>query len=211
MTTAERLKVLQEWLYKECCEGREMKCPNPDGIVADVTYEEPTVFIGFYPTRTDETGIKENPISTVPSLLIMFGQGFAERMQEQRFDRYSGIHRPKELGGTIPIAILFATYDPGDRMERFEDVPSPEFLVESTEQGLFTLTNWMDDVKAKLLGTVCIPGTDMFLWKDTLSYSPLTESGQIVDKRPFYYAFINCEFGLYSDRAINARTADLID
>lgn len=210
MTTAERLKALKGFIFKEVCKGKSMKTPGKDGSLLDVSYTEPVVHIGFEPTRPDITGMNEpNPVNIAPGIVLMFGQGYAERMQEQRFDRYSGIHRPKELGGTLPVSMLFKVYEPGDRLRGFKENQTPQFLREATEQGIFTLTNWMDELKGKLIGTSNIPESDMFLWKDTLTYSPYTEMGQIADKRPFFYGFINCEFGIYTDRAPNS-TIDAI-
>ena len=204
MRTGERLARLKNWTYDAICKDRTMKTPSPDGTIAGVTWVEPKVYLGFHPTRPDVTGQRApEPVNIVPSVTIMFGQSHAQNMTEQRFDRYDGTHRPKEMGGILPVTFLFAVYEPGDRLDRFQDSPVPEYLIEGSEAGLFALTEWMDDLTAALLGAENIPESDLFIWANTLRYSPYTEMDQIADKRPYYYGFVTCDFGTRTERLPN--------
>ena len=68
--------------------------------------------------------------------------------------------RPPELGQTLAVSILFGVYEPGIRLAGYVENGDIALLEEGTEQGLFTLLDWMDDCMALLLKEKRVPGTD---------------------------------------------------
>lgn len=189
-----------------------MKSPGEGGLLKDARLEEPRVYVGWYPVRPDVTGLKEpEALTTVPSILIAPTPAKVRAVEERFSDRYDDIYRPKEMGGTFGVSMLFAVYEPGDRLPGFSEHPTPELLIEATEQGLFTLTDWMDELCAHLLAAKTIPGTDLFLREATLERSLYTEMGMLPDKRPIFYGFVNATFGCYSNEAQNGHIKGLLE
>lgn len=211
MRFTERLVGLKNWTYKELCQGRQMKAPAEKMDIGIINRQEPTVFLAWAPSRMDKAGnLQEIPLSTVPGILIMPNQAYAKYTEEKRFDRYSNVHRPQEMGQHLAVSILFSVYEPGIRLPGFVDSVGvngagldPSLILEGTEQGLFTLMNWMDDCMSKLLGQKMIPQTDLFVQEDTVTYSLYTDQSYVVDRRPIYYGFVNVVFGCYANEAIN--------
>lgn len=205
MRFTERLVGLKEWTYKELCKGREMKAPAENMNIGVIKKQEPTVYLAWAPSRIDAAGnVTELPISTVPGIIIMPNQTYAAYMEEKRFDRYNNVHRPQEMGQHLAVSILFSVYEPGIRLPGFADSVGEKgagldtsLILEGTEQGLFTLMNWMDDCMEKLLGQKMIPKTDLFVQEDTVTYSLYTDQNYVVDRRPLYYGFVNAVFGCY--------------
>ena len=210
MRTTERLRMLKAWIEKELCAGRMMKTIPPDHDIAKIVRQEPRCYLAWQPTRPDETGnLVIDPISVCPGILVMPNASHAKNVEEKRFDRYSGVHRPPELAQTLSVSILFSVYEPGIRLPGFIDsADSPEGLdmslfQEGTEDGLMTLVDWMDDCVQKLLGQKFIPHSDLFLKEASLVYSLYTDQSFVVDKRPIYYGFVNAEFACYADEGTN--------
>lgn len=211
MRFTERLIGLKNWTRKELCEGRIMKAPADNMDIATIHRQEPTVYLAWAPSRTDEAGnLQEIPLSTVPGILIMPNQTYAKYMEEKRFDRYNNVHRPQEMGQHLAVSILFSVYEPGIRLPGFVDSVGeqgvgldPSLILEGTEQGLFTLMNWMDDCMGKLLGQKMIPKTDLFVQEDTVTYSLYTDQSYVVDRRPIYYGFVNVVFGCHVNEDYN--------
>lgn len=161
--------------------------------------------LGWLPSRPDTTGrLISNPVNVCPSILISPGISDAKNVEEQRFDRYNHIQRSQEMGNWLNVTILFSVYEPGIRLPGFFDTDAsrqnvdPDKIIEGTEEGLFTLFDWMDDFKDALLGAKTIPGTDMVLDERSLTYSPYCDSNYIVDKRPIFYGFIGAKFYGYA-------------
>lgn len=211
MRFTERLSGLKAWAYKELCEGRTMKAPAENMDIGTINRQEPTVYLAWAPARMDKAGnLKEVPLSTVPGILIMPNQTYAKYMEEKRFDRYNGVHRPQEMGQHLAVSILFSVYEPGVRLPGFVDSVGekgmgldPSLILEGTEQGLFTLMSWMDDCMEKLLGQKMIPKTDLFVQEDTVTYSLYTDQSYVVDRRPIYYGFVNVVFGCHVNEEYN--------
>ena len=180
-----------------------MKAPGERNDIRDVREQEPRCFLAWQPTRPDRSGFRESdPFSVCPSILIMPNAGHFKYVEERRFDRYKGIHRPQELGDTLNVSILFSVYEPGVRLPGFKDDNGNvdmTRIIEGTEQGLFTLLDWMDDLQQALLATKIIPHSDLFLSEETGVRSLYTDQSFVVDKRPIYYGFINVEFKCYAD------------
>lgn len=211
MRFSERLTGLKNWTYKELCKGRVMKAPAENMDIGTINRKEPTVYLAWAPARMDKAGnLKEIPLSTVPGILIMPNQTYAKYMEEKRFDRYNNVHRPQEMGQHLAVSILFSVYEPGVRLPGFVDSVGEKgagldtsLILEGTEQGLFTLMNWMDDCMEKLLGQKMIPKTDLFVQEDTVTYSLYTDQSYVVDRRPIYYGFVNVVFGCHVNEGYN--------
>lgn len=210
MRTTERLRKLREWIEAELCKGREMKAPADDMDITQIVRQEPRCYIGWSPTRHDVTGyVDSDMLNVCPGILIMPNASHAKAMEEKRFDKYSGVHRPQELGQTLSVSILFSVYEPGIRLPGFVDSAGSEvgidlsLLQEGTEEGLFTLLNWMDDCIEKLLGQKFIPQTDLFVDEAKMVYSLYTDQNYVTDKRPIFYGFVNVDFYCYADEGTN--------
>lgn len=211
MRFSERLTGLKNWTYKELCKGRVMKAPAENMDIGTINRQEPKVYLAWAPARMDKAGnLKEIPLSTVPGILIMPNQTYAKYMEEKRFDRYNNVQRPQEMGQHLAVSILFSVYEPGVRLPGFVDSVGEKgagldtsLILEGTEQGLFTLMNWMDDCMEKLLGQKMIPKTDLFVQEDTVTYSLITDQSYVVDRRPIYYGFVNVVFGCHVNEGYN--------
>lgn len=219
MLTTERLLGLKKWITKELCEGRELKAPAPNMNIAEIVRQEPRCYLAWAPSRMDSSGhLRPDPDSVVPSIIVMPNQSYAKYMEEQRFDRYNNIHRPKMLGQHLGVSILFSVYEPGTRLEGFVDSIGEKgqgldmsLIMEGTEEGLKTLLNWMDECIQKMLGEKVIPGTDMFLDEASMTYSLYTDQSYVVDKRPIFYGFINADFACYADESFNLEIYNLLN
>ena len=211
MRTTERLKGLKAWLIKEACQGRVLKKPGPKMDYSQILRTEPTCFLGWAPSRLSENGQFQAEAEAVcPGILVMPNQAYAKYTEEKRFDRYSNIHRPQEMGQHLSVSILFSVYEPGTRLPGFIESVGEKgkgmdlsLMLEGTEQGLFTLLNWMDDVKEKLLGQKMIPKTDLAVEEDSITYSLYSDQNYVVDRRPIYYGFINVTFLCYATEGAN--------
>lgn len=211
MRTTERLRGLKQWATDNLCKGRVMKAPGQSMNIGQVVTQEPRCFLAWAPARLDKTGrLQEDIISVVPGIIIMPNQSYAKNMEEQRFDRYNKVYRPDELGQHLSVSILFSVYEPGTRLPGFTESVGEKgkgldltLIEEGTEQGLFTLLNWMDDCMEGLLGQKAIPNTDLFVEESKMTYSLYTDQEYVVDRRPIYYGFVNVTFGCYASEGAN--------
>ena len=207
MRTVERLQGLKAWAEKNLCKGRMMKAPAANMNIGEIVRQEPRCYLAFAPSRMDSTGIlQEDPISVCPGIIIMPNPAYAKYMEEKRFDRYNNVHRPSLMGSHLSVSILFSVYEPGVRLPGFIDSMDEHgkgldmsLIMEGTEQGLFTLLDWMDDCKEALLRDKMIPNTDLSVEEETMMYSLYTDQSYVVDRRPIYYGFINVSFNGYAD------------
>lgn len=207
MRTTERLRGLKAWTYATLCEGREMKAPPPNMDLTQIIRKEPSCYLGWAPSRLNENGqLQTEALNVCPGILIMPNQAYGKYTEEKRFDRYNNIHRPQEMGQHLSTSILFSVYEPGTRLPGFvasageqgQDIDM-SLILEGTEQGLFTLLNWMDDCMAALIGQKMIPKTDLAVEEDSITYSLYTDQSYVVDRRPIYYGFINVSFLCYAN------------
>lgn len=200
MRTRQRLMKLKEWVQAEICRGRIMKAPGPGMDFSRICRQEPAAWIGFAPSRAGDAPGSEL-LRVTPGILIMPLGGNIRNMEEKRFDRYSGVKRPKELGQSFNVCFQLSVYEPGIRLPGFAEdgKVDPEKVLEGTEEGILTLCDWMDDLKDRLLAERAIPGTDLIFEASQGTYAPLQDGGYIVDKRPIYYGFINASFQCYAD------------
>lgn len=210
MRFSERFKGLKSWTYDELCKGRSMKAPAENMDIGTIQRQEPTVHIAWAPGRTDKAGnLLEIPMSTVPGILVMPNPAYAKYMEEKRFDRYNNIHRPQEMGQHLAVSILFSVYEPGIRLPGFVIMGEkgegldPTLILDGTEEGFFTLMNWMDDCMERLIGQKIIPKTDLYVEEETITYSLYTDQNYVVDRRPLYYGFVNVSFGCYANDGNN--------
>lgn len=221
MQTRQRLTGLKKWIYTNLCEGREMKAPAADIDIGEIVTVEPKVYLAWAPSRMDKTGFVQYVTETdnvVPGIIVMPAHANIKYMEEKRFDRYNNIHRPKELGQQLAVNILFGVYEPGIRLPGFVDSVGEKgqgldmsLLLEATEEGLFTLTDWMDECSQALLRDKSIPGTDLFLDEEKATYSLYTDQAYVVDRRPLYYGFINVTFGCYAEEGVDSVVNDLLN
>lgn len=211
MRTSERLRELKNWIQKELCNGRVMKTPAPDFDLTKIVRQEPRCYIGWPPTRADETGnIITDPVNVCPGISIMPRQRHGKYVEEKRFDRYNDVHRSQELGSQFPVDMLFSVYEPGIRLPGFIETGEMKLLEEGTETGILTLYDWMDDCVEKLLGTRMIPGTDLFVIAESVTSSMYTDQSFIVDRRPVYYGFVTVTFNGYANEQNNDEIRKLL-
>lgn len=222
MRTTERLDKFAEWTYAKLCKGRKMKSPASGMDFTKIEKVEPKVYVGYFPMRPEETDDGQqwqmpNELYTAPSILIMPTNSYVKYQEEKRFDRYSGIHRPQELGQGLNCHVLFSVFEDGVRMPGFIDKLEQTgtydltLVREGTRDGLYTLLNWIDDFKAALLGEKFIPGTDLFLDEAEMTYGPNSDQKYISDKRPMYYGFVNVAFSCYADETQNKTIEKLLE
>lgn len=220
MRTSERLVKLRDWTYEKVCKGRKMKVPPPN---MDITKwndpDEPSVFIGYAPSRKDETGTlyKPDPLFVAPAITLMLDSSMAAYMEDKRFDRYNNVHRPKVFGQQVNMQCLFSVYEDGVRMPGFIDrvEADPEdfdmsLVMEGTEEGYFTLLNWMDDFKKALLETQYIPGTDMLVNEESIMYTLREDQKYMTDNRPMYNGFVNVQFFCYVEHGQNQEIQEIL-
>ena len=214
MRTVERLLGLKRWAVKNLCTGREMKAPAQNNNIGEIVRQEPRCYLGFAPARADSTGrLQEDPASVCPGIIIMPSPSYAKYMEEKRFDRYNNVHRPSMMGSHLSVSILFSVYEPGIRLPGFIDSVGESgqgldmsLMIEGTEEGLFTLLDWMDDCKEGLLRDKMIPGTDLSVEEETMTSGLYTDQSYVVDRRPIYYGFVNVSFNGYADQGATPST-----
>lgn len=218
MRTEERLRKLKAWTYENVCKGRLMKTPATNMDITKVERQEPRVFLGFAPTRPDLTRLgDDDPTNSAPSIIILPASAFAKNMEEQRFDRYNNIQRSKEMGRQFAAHLIFSVYEDGVRLPGFVDKYESEgkidltLIREGTEEGLFTLLNWMDDFLESLLGAKSIPGTDLCVNEASTVYGLRADQRYIVDKRPLFFGQIDVLFNCHADEKPNKEYSSLLD
>ena len=196
------LDALKDWTKETVCKGKLFKSPGSDANVHNVVYTEPEVFVGYYPTRPDNTGFYSGSIvNTAPSILLMPDIIYEKNNEEQRFDRYAHISRPKQAGKLVNIQALFVVFEDGIRLPDYDPITDEKGnraidltkIREGTHDGVGLLLNWMDEYAEALLGREMIPGTDMTLLENTLRYSMISDQKYVNDKRPLFYGLM--EFG----------------
>lgn len=217
MRTEERLRKLKAWTYERICKGREMKAPAKNMDVRKIQYQEPKVYMAFSPTRRDTTEMltgEVDPLNVCPGIIIMPTGGYLKYMEEQRFDRYNNVHRAKEMGQSLGAQAIFFVYEDGVRLPGFVDSAETgeydmSLIREGTEEGVYTLINWMDDFKDALLNEKTIPGTDMYLNEAETTYGLYSDQKYISDRRPVYIGMVTLVFQAHADM-FNPEIEDLL-
>lgn len=206
MRTRERLEKLRDWTYKTVCEGREMKAPAANLDMTKILRREPRVFLGYAPRRPD-TGVygETDPLNVTPGIIIAPIMGDARNRDRRNGDDRS-VYRPLDFGQSLTIQNVFMVYEDGVRLPGFLDAVEagleyPMHLIEEgTEEGLFTLTNWMDDYRDALLSAGGIPGTDLIVNEEQFEYGMMTDGGTISDRRPVFIGMVTVKFQCHADR-----------
>ncbi len=216
MRTEERLRKLKQWTYETVCQGREMKAPAPGMDVGKIVRQEPAVFLAYAPTRPDESRLGEvDPLTVAPGIILAPVGGDVHFMEEKRFDRYSGVHRSQDMGQSLTVQAIFMVFEDGVRLPGFIDAVEKgekfpmELIREGTEEGLFTLTNWMDDFKDALLSAGSIPGTDLVVNDENFEYGWYSDQKFISDRRPMFIGMVTVKFQCYADH-LNQEIQNLI-
>lgn len=217
MRTRERLLAIKKWAEDNLCRT-EMKAPAEKGDITVISRKKPDVYLAWAPGRVENSqAIVDYATSVCPGIIIMPNQSAAKNMEEQRFDRYNKIHRPKELGQKLSVTILFSVYEPGIRLPGFVYSADNKgkgldmsLFKEGTEEGLFTLIDWMDDCMQGLLKDKFIPGSDLYVEEETVAYSLYTDQNYVVDRRPIYYGFINVTFAGYTEEGTNEKINEVL-
>lgn len=207
MRTEERLRKLCNWTYETVCKGRQMKTPAPNMDIRKIVRQEPKVFLSYAPMRPDESnlmGADIDPLNVSPGIIIAPSFGYWKYMEEQRFDRYNNVHRPKEMGQSLSCQVLFFVYEDGVRLPGFVESANDgaydmSLIGEGTQEGFLTLMNWMDDFRDALLSQKSIPDTDMFLNEAEATYAPYSDQKFIADRRPAYIGISSITFQCHAD------------
>ncbi len=208
MRTRERLTAIQRFITQEICAGRQMKAPADRYDVTKVVYQEPKCYIAWAPMRDEYEPIGIDPLNVCPGIVVMPAQSNAKLVEQQRFDQYNSIHRSQEMGQTLSVQILFSVYEPGIRLPGFMDDAengqiNPRNMLDGTQEGLFTLTDWMDDLMQAFLRERIVPGSDLFVSQADMTYSLYDDSSGVTDKRPLYYGFLTATFYGYAQEGLN--------
>lgn len=216
MRTEERLRKLRDWTYQTVCQGRIMKAPAPNMDISKIVRQEPKAYIGYAPTRPDISLFSEtDPLTAAPGIILAPASGDVHYMEEKRFDRYNNVHRSKDMGQSLIVQAVFMVFEDGVRLPGFIDEveQGKEFpmklLREGTEEGLFTLTNWMDDYKDALLSAGSIPGTDLVVNDEAFDYGWYSDQKFISDRRPVFIGMVTVKFQCYADH-FNQEIHDLL-
>lgn len=186
-----------------------MKAPAEGMDVRKITRQEPKVYLVFHPTRPDETGMGAymgdiDPLSVAPGIVLIPSHGNVKYMEEQRFDRYNGVHRPKEMGQSLTVQTLFFVYEDGVRLPGFvESAEKGAYdmtkISDGTGEGVMTLMNWMDDFKEALLSEKGVPGTDLFLNEAESQYGLIADQKFVTDRRPIFAGLVTATFQCHAD------------
>lgn len=213
--------ALRDFTYERVCRGRLMKSPPRGQKVTDYTPPvEPKVFIAFAPMRPDSAKLaweEMDPSNTAPSITIMPSASYGKYMEIKRFDQYNGVHRPKEMGQQLALQLLFSVFEDGVRMPGFiQKIEAGEgmdmsLVREGTQEGLFTVLDWMDDFIRAVLGQKMIPGSDLMLDEASLVYGLRADQKYVTDSRPMYYGVVDVAFNCYADEANNPDISRLLN
>ena len=207
-TTRERLTALQNWMFETVCKGKSMKTPTEDD--ATTAHAEPRVFVGNYPRHAQQAE-GEAEYSVAPSILIVPTLSNAMLVQEQRFDRYSGIHREPRMGGQLNVEMIFTVYEPGERNEYAQESGLASDIADEGDEGFYTMTDWMDELERALLGIRQLPDTDMFIWPASIASAPRMVQDSNADARPFYQGTMTLTLGHSVSETKNQALEDILN
>lgn len=215
MKSAERLEAIKNFTYENVCKGRSLKMPVFEKALQrndepfKVAYTEPKVYIGLYPQKQGNTPKLESKMA--PSILIVPGTSYAGRFKEQRFDQYKNLRRQPDLMAELSVQWIFCIYDPGKRVKEYAGEAKREDIKDNTEQAIFTLTDWMDELQAYLMGIEIVDGTDLYIMQDSVRWGILSSEGSVEDLRPYYFGMVEAIFGTYVNRKENQRINNLLN
>jgi len=206
MSTRTRLTAFQKWVTKNLCEGKSMKTPGETDF--SVVYTEPRCFVALYPWTLNEA----SAYSVAPSILIIPDASKGKDIRGKSYDQSEGVNRPQNLGAQLNLNLIYCVYDPGDRTAELKITQNPYTdILEGNNGGFYTMTDWIDETMEKLLQAQTIPGSDLFLYEDSLTWFPLTEGETILDRRPLYYGVLQVGFGGEAQRRQGKDIKQLLD
>lgn len=206
MSTRTRLSAFQDWVYQNLCKGRSMKTPGDTDF--SVVYTEPRCFVALYPWQLNEA----SEYNVAPSILIIPDVSKGKDVRVKSYDQSEGVARPQNLGAQLNLKLIYCVYDPGERTAELKESQNPyKDILEGDNGGFYTLTDWLDESMEKLMQVQSIPGSDLFLYEDSLTWTPMTEGEAILDRRPLYYGILQIGFGGEAQRRQGDTIKKLLD
>ena len=206
MSTRKRLEALKSWVEENLCKGKSMKTPGETDF--SVVYTEPRCFIALYPWLLNES----SEYNIAPSILIIPDVSKAKDARIKSYDQSENVTRPQALGAQLNLRLIYCVYDPGERTAELKETMNPYTdILEGNNSGFFTLTDWLDESMEKLLQAGSIPGVDLFLYEETITWTPMTEGEAILDRRPLYYGELHLGFGGQAQRREGETISRLLD
>lgn len=218
MRYTERLEKFKKWTEENLCQ-REMKSPGQNMSITDIIWKKPECYLAWAPSRKNGVElIMQEYHNIAPCIIVMPDQAHAKYMEDQKFDRYSNIHRPKDLGQVFAVSMLFVVYEPGIRHPGFAESAEKagkgidmSLFDEGTEEGFFTLMDWMNDATEFMLRDQIIPETDLSLEETELTFGLFKDQEYVVDRRPIFYGFVNARFKCYADSGVNEEIQNILN
>jgi hypothetical protein len=204
ITVGQRLTGIKKWLYENACKGRTMKAEGERDL--EIIYREPLAKLLLF---TDEAGLPAAEYGAPAILVLMKESGM--RDTEKRFDQYNHMKRPKVMGGMLSVQFVFVTYDPGHRTEKSQAEQKNEEIEPNEEEAYIAALEWAEETMNKLISLGMVPGTDLTVSEEDARCGPLMQYGVLVDRRPLYYAVVECVFGCKVQKINNRQTNSLLD
>lgn len=179
MAVVKQLEKIKSWLETEICPQFKFKQPDDEHIDATYPYElvNPNVFILYVPPKE-----LVGEANRVPSICIQFDEG-NESMAE--------------ASGVLKLRLQFATFNPGSHYDYGIDR-----VFDTNLEGWRDIWNFVDYIMKKLRDTELIEGMRV-LKENGIHYGPISDSGQIPDFYPYYFAWVtfSVEYGIPSSKA----------
>ncbi len=209
MRTSTRLKNLKDWLTENACSGRKMKAPGSNAL--EIRYREPTCRLSIFSAQeaADITNIYENTDMAPGILIFMNRSGIRDHYKKR--DKRSKTMRPMDLREFLELQLMFIAYDPGHRTDESQQSGSLEDILPNEEEAGFAVLDWAEETMQKLVENSIMPGTDLIVDQVGLEFGPLKENGVLAEKKPLYYAVLNCTFGCASQAVENPETINYLD
>jgi hypothetical protein len=209
MKTSTRLTKLKDWLTANACSGRKMKAPGSSAL--EIQYREPACRLSIFQPLEDftGTGIDENT-DMAPAILIRMKRSGIRDSYKKR-DKHLNTMRPMELREFLKLQLVFIAYDPGHRTQACQQSGSLEDIMPNEEEASFAVLDWAEETMQKLVENSIVPGTDLIVDQVGMEFGPLMENGILPDKKPLYYAVLNCTFGCASQAVENPETISYLD
>jgi len=188
-TIGQQLQGLKKWIAQNACAGRKFKTPGNQDL--DIKYREPVCKLFLY---TDDSGVPDVDEKSAPCILILMKEG-GVRDSEQRFDRFKNVHRTGGMSGMLSVQFVFVTVDPGHRTEKSQSDHTNADIEANEEEAFIAVLEWAEDTMNKLVELGTVPGTDLTVDEADCRFGPMSQYGVLMDRRPLYYAVMECTFG----------------
>lgn len=145
-----------------------------------------------------------------PGILIRMNRSGVRDNYKKR-DKHNKTKRSMGLREFLELQMMFVTYDPGHRTDASQQSGSLEDIMPNDEEASFAVLDWAEETMQMILENSIVPGTDLIVDQVGIEFGPLKENGILVNKRPFYYAVLNCTFGCASQAVENLETISYLD